>query len=86
MISSTIQRRTSGPRHAPQRSTASGFANARSCSEPAFPCKTLGPSLTAAQSYSTPGPKVVAWQIRSLIVMWSIELEPGRIRWGIAGI
>ena len=79
-ISSTLQRRTSGPRHAPQRSTASGFANTRSCSEPAFPCKTLGPSLTAAQSYSTPGPKVVACRVRSLILMWSIDLEPGSVR------
>ena len=30
------------------------------------------------------GAKVVACRVRSLILMWSIDLEPGRIRWGIA--
>jgi hypothetical protein len=29
-------------------------------------------------------PKVVACRVRSLILMWSIDPEPGRIRWGIA--
>jgi hypothetical protein len=30
------------------------------------------------------GAEVVACRVRSLILMWSIDLEPGRIRWGIA--
>jgi hypothetical protein len=46
-INSTLQRRTSRPKHAPQRSTASGFANARPVPAPSprFRVRRWGPHL-----------------------------------------